>query len=75
MCQALWKALSIKMDRRDIVSFLMENINYNLVEETDISHKQTHKYISAKCYKCYMGDKENLDIKIKWRGYKYLNQE
>lgn len=65
VCQALWKALSIKVDRGDIVSFLMENINYNLVEETEISCKQTNKHISAKHYKCYMGDKKNLDIKIK----------
>ena len=63
-----------KVNRRHVVSSLMGNRNYNLEEETDTSHTQTNKYIIAKCHKCSTGDKENLELKMKWRGHAYSNQ-
>lgn len=63
-----------KGEKRDIVSSFTRNRNYNLVEEIDTSHKQTSKYTIAKYYKCSTGDKEYLELKMKWRRHAYSNQ-
>lgn len=62
------------MNRRDVVSSLVRDTNYKVVKEADASHKQTNKYIIAKCYKCSMGGKENLGTEVSWRGSAYSNR-